>query len=59
MQLNYGEQPIELTITAPGHEDKRMLVIPNQPLRATVALSRKPAPRPRAKKIPTDLESPF
>jgi eukaryotic-like serine/threonine-protein kinase len=56
IELTRNEQPVELTISAPGYESGRVTIVPDRPLRVEVSLKRRAA---RPGKIPRDLESPF
>jgi serine/threonine-protein kinase len=60
MSLPFADEPVQLTVTAPGHEPTSLELTPNKAQEATVKLTKKKtsgtAPR---KAIPSDLESPF
>jgi eukaryotic-like serine/threonine-protein kinase len=67
----FGDKPVSLTVTAVGHEQATVTVVPNRPVEVTVKLGRRTSRREAAErpqrpaatgegtKIPSDLESPF
>jgi hypothetical protein len=60
LAVPFGQEPVELTVTAPGREPAKVTVVPNQTLSTTVTLKKK-APgtgKPR-RSISKDLENPF
>jgi hypothetical protein len=64
VRLPYGTSPLELTVTAPGHEPHTLSVVPDRDGESDVKLKRRAArPRPSSdipgRDIPSDLESPF
>jgi serine/threonine protein kinase len=58
ISLRFGEQPIKLTVVAPGYDPMILPVTPNHPLETTVKLKRRPSSTAHSQ-IPSDLESPF
>jgi serine/threonine-protein kinase len=59
VRLPYDTSPVELTVTAPGHEPHTLSVVPDRDGESEVKLKRRAArPRPSSD-IPSDLESPF
>jgi hypothetical protein len=56
----FAENPVQLTITAPGHEPQTLTLTPNKTQEATVKLAKKRGGgAPVRGAIPSDLESPF
>ncbi|HTV18258.1 MAG TPA: protein kinase, partial [Polyangiaceae bacterium] len=59
VRLPFGTAPLELTVTAPGHEPQTLSVVPDHDAASDVKLRRRAArPKPTSD-IPKDLESPF
>jgi serine/threonine protein kinase len=58
ISLPFGEQPIKLTLVAPGYDPMVLPVTPNHPLETTVKLKRRASSTAHSQ-IPSDLESPF
>jgi len=57
--LPFGKTPLELTVTAPGHEPQTLRVVPDRDGESEVKLRRRPARPKPSNDIPSDLESPF
>jgi hypothetical protein len=58
VRLPFGRAPLELTVTAPGHEPHSLSVVPDRDGESEVKLRRRARPKPSSD-IPSDLESPF
>jgi serine/threonine protein kinase len=60
VRLPFGTTPLELTVTAPGHEPQTLSVVPDRDGESELRLRRRAAARPKpSSDIPKDLESPF
>ncbi len=57
--LPFGKAPLELTVTAPGHEPSTFSVVPDQDRASDVKLKKRAARPKSVGTIPSDLESPF
>jgi hypothetical protein len=57
--LPFGKAPLELTVTAPGHEPQTLSVVPDRDAESDVKLRRRAARPKPSRDIPSDLESPF
>jgi hypothetical protein len=59
LRLPFGTKPIELTVSAPGHEPFSLSVVPDHDVESDVKLKKRPV-RPKPKRgVPSDLENPF
>jgi eukaryotic-like serine/threonine-protein kinase len=59
VRLPFGATPIELVVSAPGHEPFALSVVPNRDVESEVKLKKRPV-RPKTKRsVPSDLENPF
>jgi hypothetical protein len=59
LRLPFGKVPLELTVTAPGHEPQTLSVVPDRDGESEVKLRRRAARPKPSRDIPSDLESPF
>ena len=59
VRLPFGTGPLELTVTAPGHEPQTLSVVPDRDGESEVKLRRRAARPKPSSDIPKDLESPF
>jgi eukaryotic-like serine/threonine-protein kinase len=57
--LPYGDAPLTITVTAPGHEPQTIQVTPNADASPEVKLKKKAKVEKPGGAIPSDLESPF
>jgi hypothetical protein len=58
VSLAFGDAPVQVTVTAPGHEPTTFTVTPDHAVDTSVKLKRRAGARQPAA-IPRDLESPF
>lgn len=59
LSLPYGDAPLEVTISAAGHEAQTLRVTPREDLSLEVRLKRRAAASKPRGNIPSDLENPF
>jgi len=57
--LRFGSDPLELTLSARGYENKTVRVVPNGAVELTVTLVKPAVRAPQPKRVSKDLENPF